>query len=243
MRFVIKIIRQLGGRHWVLLVGVTSASLLIIGNEIWRLERERLTSLHDPRYLVANRRISEGELLTLLDFGYTLKVPESNVSETVWFTDQDLEQLKGATARREILSGAHLSWDDVSASPRRVGFSKILPKGFNAYSLVQSEPMVLRRGEKVDVLFVSQNSMGLPVLLAEEALVLDHVNGPQGSVSTLALTRDEIALMEKAKQTGKLKLSVRSSKDHPNRRVTKSLPGSRRSRPQKMRVEILSEVD
>ena len=238
---IIRLSKQWMGRRWIFLVSAFLISVMVVGGEFWFLEKSRLRSVNAPRYLITKREIQESEPVTILDLTYDFERPPG---EGFFLTDQDLGIFKGASAKRRLSSGVGVRIEDLWLPGASTGVSGLVPRGFNAYEMAHEGGLPLRAGEKVDVLYVSEKKPSMPVLLVEGALVLGHRHqaSGQGSETTMALTQEEIALMEKSRQMGKLIVSVKSRGDNARRRARYS-PRLEKPRRQSQPIPIFSEAD
>jgi hypothetical protein len=160
-----------------------------------------------------------------------------------WATfSQALKALSGA--QREVLFWSALavgggvvlllSTDRAPAvkESRVVPLSLRVPKGKRAYSLELESFMPLSRGDRFD-LFGQKETSGAVASIVENILVLEAYPPKQ---LVVALTADEIAWVEMAKQTGKLKVAVRG----PDEGVTGKSMGPYRRRERKRRAPQIS---
>ncbi len=156
-------------------------------------------------------------------------------------TDQDLIFLKGATLRADAKHDHWVTFSELELRGDAARIGARIPHGMRAYELRLDESLKVQPTDSVDVLAVPRMRGESPVILVEGATVLASEGAEDGSRVTLALEPSEVALVEKAAQTGKLKLSLRNPDDEnpPNR--SHAGRSSRRRIPAE-RVEIWSEA-
>jgi hypothetical protein len=192
-------------------------------------------SLSEPRYLAARRDLPEGFPVNFLDF---TAVPRSRLKVSLpkgALTDQDLHLLKGAVFRTSVSEGALLTLDQLQLSPRWIGLGGVVPQGLRAYPLRPLNSLPVGQGDKIDILLVSGPDPGSS--LVEGALVLQAGFRDPDFEVIVALSTDDIALLEKAQQRGKLSIALRNPQEAPaSRRNLKQ-----RSRKAKSNIEIWSE--
>jgi Flp pilus assembly protein CpaB len=236
METVINIIRRYvslyGKRNTLITFGIAS----LLGGALWWEAREFLRRkelrLKDPRFLILLHDVPTNRAIDFADLNF---VTEDNLHakpDADSLTDQDLAFLNGVRTRNALARGTVLK-RSFFLSVR--GLSPQIPRGKRAYVAHFSDPVFGRPGDRVDVYRTSEDVSDPPRVLIEDVRLL----GADGDEAVLALSREEIELMEKAHQSSKLTLVLRNPEE-PAPRGEKLYPFSRTSR-KKAHIEIHSE--
>lgn len=205
------------GRGPVLWGAIAAALVAWEGHRYWSRETHLLT---DPRYLLAVRDLSAGEVFGLRDFTFTFEAPDQTS-----YTDQDLGDLVGKRYRISVPAGQYLTVDAVGLAP----FAEAIPKGTRAYAFLAENPLPLQNGDHIDV-FAKKNGKNSRLIL-ENLLVLRKRR--EGQEVSVAASRHDIELLENAQDNGKLVVALRNPGDKENE-------GVRMTRPKKS-IEVLTE--
>jgi Flp pilus assembly protein CpaB len=197
--------------------------------------------ISDPRYLVAKRDLHTGEALGLTDFGLATRGALGGQVPPGSITDQDLELVRGAWLESDLTEGEVLTLSALRSPSQRLSRGAI-PAGFLAYPLRAESSLPVLKGDQVDLILRPDLREESPETLVENARILTVERSAEpGEAPTLilALRQEDVELVEKAQQRGKLRLALRSPKDasrgsrHKRRRTS-----ARRSH---SRIEILTE--
>lgn len=199
-----------------------SVGLIIVaaGFEFFR-QPEKKTN--DPRYLVFKRNMPEGIPLHFRDLGLSTGIEETPGDA---MTDQDLPWLKGAILMKSKKTGEWLCFSDLSLAPEMVGLSSQIPKGFRAYAVNVMSVLPLRRNDSVDIHLSPKSPTEKAMLLVEKVKVLETLGADRPSLRQFPIERqivvaipwENVELLEKAKQKGKLSVTLR----HPEEILDKS---------------------
>jgi hypothetical protein len=236
-RLVILIMRQFGGRTGILTVAVCIAIGTVVCAEVVKYWNDPRFRLEDPRYLVARRALVTGNAVSFLDFGLSPDVG----ADADALTDQDVEILKGAKMASPLAVGEVLTRRHLAIPEGRPRLGARIPKGMRAYVVHPFEPPALRTGDKVDIVLSPGSALDTPLILVEGATILDAGFRGEQFEAVLAVTAEEIQVVEKGKQRGKLKLALRHPDDIPRRLTRERVRRARRIKSNS--VEILTDQD
>jgi Flp pilus assembly protein CpaB len=194
--------------------------------------------ISDPRYLFLVRDLPKGQPIQFADLtpGYFRGTPGELPRGAV--TDQDLEWVKGAVLRQAVVSGQCLTFAMLELRAGTGPIGKRIPRGMRAYELEVDRGVRVQAADSIDILSVPSRGEA-PTTLVEGAVVLAADRAGGGLAVTVALEPDEVAWVEKAAQTGKLKIALRNPDDEKPPRRPQARRGRRRNLPQ--RVEVWSE--
>jgi len=201
-------------------------------------------ALSDPRYLVSRRALEMGEAVSFLDFGQVSARDQKSPPPAGALTDQDWDRLKGATLSRGIREGEYLSSVSVRFPVRGGLRSSTIPAGLLAFAIAPSNTLGVRPGDRLDILLNPESAHEAPAILIEDTLVLgiEAVTEEQGKNAVIiAVSQDEIELLEKAQQKGKLKIALRNPHDRPGRQRRINARKLWHTAKQPPRVQIWSE--
>jgi len=194
-------------------------------------------TIADPRFLLARLDLESGQPVTSAAFRFSPRGVLAGDAPSGAITDQDLWRLDGMVTRRSMRAGDILvaSGLERAAPPRPL--SERLVRGKRAY-LWPAPPggLPVLVGDRVDVHWVSDD-VGEGETLVEGATILE--TGVGGNW-VIALTPVQIALVEKARRTGKLTVSLRSAGE-PSRDTLPPRPRRRKSQGHQRQVEIWVE--
>ncbi len=191
-------------------------------------------SLFSPRFLVVRRFLQKGHNLSLIDLGVQ-RVPNSKSVPLGALTDQDLHWAKGATLRRGLEKGSLITIDDIHLPARLTGLGKAIPRGMRAYSIVENPALSLVEGDRVDILSIPKNPQQQPRLVVEGARVVQPRTDQRSTLVAVAV--QDVANLEKANQTGKLRIVLRNPLDEPTGQL------HFKSRMKKVRKQTLEIVE
>lgn len=240
METFLKSMSALGTRQRSLTLVIGGLVGLVVCLEARSFFSARAQGIRDPRYLVARRELSAGQAVHFLDFTFS---HQQNVAKGA-LSDQDLPLLRGATLNRTVKEGEILCIDALQRPFDSTALGASIPRGLRAYPIRPSNSLSVRRGDRVDVLLEPESPSEMPFALLEGPLVLqvDVDADSRGSEEVvLALSSDDIQLLEKAHQRGKLTIALRNPSDEApaaGRQTRHHLWRSAKRRPQ---IEILSE--
>lgn len=178
-----------------------------------------------PRYLVASRDLPTGHPLGVKDM--ELRTGAGEVLPAGVYTDQKLHWVLGRQLLEEVKAGAWIREEILDGDLKRT-LSRRVPSGFRAYSLVIESRLPVAAGDAVDVVFRSQNEGEIPVTLIEGVEILEADLEEERLV--VAVRPNEVPLLEKAQQSGKLTVALRSAKEGMTR-------GKRNARFQKRKIK------
>lgn len=185
----------------------------------------------EPRYLSFRRSLEAGHPLQFSDL--KLLPPRALAQPPAGaLTDQDLSILRGATVATAVAEGAIVTFVDLELRGDSVRLGRKVPIGMRAFALPLEASMRLQATDYIDILSAAET-------LVEGALVLSVQRSEEGGQIWVALGPEEVGAVEKAVQTGKLKVALRNPEDKPSRR-TKAHRG--KLHPLHKRIEIWSEV-
>lgn len=198
-------------------IGLIVAAL---GYEFYRRPEAKAT---DPRYLVFKRNMPEGIPLHFRDLGLS---EGTDTTPNDAMTDQDLPWLKGAILMKPKKMGEVLRFSDLSLAPEMVGLSSQIPKGFRAYAINVMSAIPLRRNDSIDIHLSPKSPLEKAMLLVEKIKVLETLGADRPSFRQFPIERqivvaipwENVELLEKAKQKGKLSVTLR----HPEEILDKS---------------------
>jgi len=233
-------VRALGSRQRGLTLVIGGVVGLVVCLEARSIFTSQLQGIRDPRYLVARRELSAGQAVHSLDFTFS---PQQNVPKGA-LSDQDLPLLRGSTLNRALKEGEILCIDALRLPFDNALLGTSIPRGLRAYPIHPSNSLSVRQGDRVDVQLQPESRSEMPFALLEGPLVLQVDPDADGNGSeevVLALSSDDIQLLEKARQRGKLTIALRNPRDDapaPGRHTRHHLWHSALPRPQ---IEILSE--
>ncbi len=158
-----------------------------------------------PRSLLLARSLHAGEKLVLGDLALVVAEGASEVSEDL------LEAAVEAYAARDLERGTRLQHSDLEWGGR---LRRRVPEGKRAYPVAVESDVPLAEGDQVDLWPIGRQN--------EEPLTGLRVLDPRSRRQPiLALSDAEIRWVELARQTGKLRVAVRSDRDPPSARREK----------------------
>lgn len=194
--------------------------------------------LEAPHYLVYRRGLGNGHELQFADLkivppGSLAQVPPGAV------TDQDLGSLRGSTLIASVEQGAPVTFNQLNLRGDAVRFGRRIPVGLRAYPLPVSDSLRIQASDYVDIVSVPARPGAMPTTLAEGVMVLGVQKNETSSEALVALSPDEVELVEKGLRTGTLKLALRNPTDVPRQRGPKRRPATPRSA--RKAVQIWSE--
>ena len=210
-----KFLKQLREKMFVRKIRVTTlvsaAVALLICIEAFSIFCPKEHSIKASRILVARRDLMEASPLRFVDLAFehlpTDKIPSGAL------TDQDLQLVKGAILERSLKAGQVLTLEEIRLSPRVAGLSSTIPAGHRAYLLFSEQAKHLKYGDRVDVAVIAQGPEQAPLILLERALVMDSDTDTQNNEVLLALTQEEINVLEENKRSGTLTVLLRNPTD------------------------------
>lgn len=197
---------------------VTAAIAVIVGLivcfEASSLFSKKKPSINSPRFLVARRDLPSGHPISLVDLALAGERSLKEMPRGA-MTDQDLHLLKGAYLKQAISEGSVVALDALNLSASVTGLGVAVPKGKRACRLRAESGMEVRPGERIDILLVPKNIHDMPILLVEGALIIQagEARGEEPRNLVVAVSRVEVAILEKAEQRGKLKIVLRNPGD------------------------------
>jgi len=199
------VMRQLMRRPRTFLAGIALLTSICLCLEYWAMTRRE--NSHGTFCLVMRRDLPEGTLLSLLDVAVAQQ--RSVGAPGGALTDQDLEFIRGATLKKGLSRNDVLTWASIDP-PLALGLGRKVPQGKRAYYLPVEGGLRVRRGDAVDIIFTPRDENDSPLVLVEEALVLEVTRNNKQPETVLALSQQDIETVEKGRQTGKLNLALRN---------------------------------
>ncbi|MBY0371540.1 hypothetical protein K2X33_12700 [bacterium] len=153
-----------------------------------------------PRVLVLQEALPSGARLTLGDLGVAEGAQQGAVEARY------LDRVDGRRLAHAMEAGAALKYSDLEWGD---GLGSRVPAGKLAYPLEGQEGARLTEGDRLEF-FSTPHQGGAARRLLSGVLVLD---AGEGRGPLVALSAEEIAWVETAAQTGKLKIAIQSSRD------------------------------
>jgi len=155
-------------------------------------------------------------------------------------TDQELVALKGAVLLTGVKAGDLVTFSSLELRGDGVRLGRKVPLGMRAYPIRVQDEVPIQASDVVDIMLEPDAPGESPIVLAEGVGVLSVESGPTGKEALVALAPEELELVEKALQRGKLKLTLRNPDE-----ARAGRPGQRLRRPKTRRkakrIEIWSE--
>ena len=195
--------------------------------------------ISDPRVLVSVRSLQEGEMLSVIDFGFK-QVRAVDLKNAL--TDQDLYLLEGARLKKSIENKEVLMKDNLILPKRSSSLSLKIPKGMRSYTIQPDNTVPLRGGDKIDVLWQQGGTKDTPLSLIEGATVLNYKEQGEHQKIIIAVKSVDLPVLEKAREYGKLTIALRNPEEEDgdiSMRVMKNHPFFRGRK--KQVIEIISE--
>lgn len=191
--------------------------------------------IDEPRYLAYRRSLESGHPLQFTDLKM-LPARSVGAPPRGAITDQDLVALKGAVLTVSVTEDQLVVFSQLELSGEGTRLGKKVPLGTRAFPIRVTENPGLQASDFVDVILTPERVGQNPATLAEGVAVLSVQAGVEGTEVLVALTPEELELVEKGLQTGKLKLALRNPAEaaSPKRRALQT-------RSKAKRVEIWEE--
>lgn len=192
-----------------------------------------------PRVLLATRDLPVGQVLTQIDLDMK-SVPPPKPEGAV--TDQDLHLVLGASLLHGLNAGEIISFDNLLLPANQKSFSKQVPRGMRAYSFEPENNIPTRVGDYVDIYLVKDRSEAGATLLTEGVQVLALKGREQGAATLLvAVMADDLPVLEKGRQLGKLIISLRNAEDFRKKGKLTRRSIDDLSQKRKQTVQLISE--
>lgn len=166
--------------------------------------------LSDPRFLIVIRDLEKGSILTQLDLS---TVMGTSTHPEKWFTDQQLPVVLGSRLRLRMRRGEKLTYDSIEINKKGQVFADQIPRGYRAYSFIPENDLPLQIGDSVDVMTQSSDDKRVTRRAASDLEILDLKRGSSVSTLVVAVPELQLAELEKARQSGKLVVVLRGSKE------------------------------
>jgi Flp pilus assembly protein CpaB len=207
-------------KHWargprVRAWGPIFVALLVGGAVFWEVRAAVVAGsrrLSDPRYLVAARDLALGLPVSLSDLSF--RHADSEPVPKGAITDQELHLLSDSAWARPLGKGDWVTWSVVAAAHQGVGAT--VPRGMRAHGLeLKTGPQVFPK-DRIDVLWLPsdpRNPAAGATLIVENVQVLRVKRDGARQSLVLAVTPDDIPVLEKAAGSGTLSLSVRNPEE------------------------------
>jgi len=164
-------------------------------------------SVETPRYLVAERGLPAGHPLGVKDMD--LKIVGEETVPAGAYTDKKLHWVLGRRLLTDVSAGDWIREETLEGEGHSL--SRRVPDGFRAYSLIVESRLPVAAGDRVDIVFRSDTAGEIPVTLMEGAEILDADLDQEKLV--LAVRPNEVPLLEKARQSGKLTVALHGSRE------------------------------
>jgi len=160
------------------------------------------------RFLIADREIPKGSELVFQDLSYVSEI--QSVGNQECLTDQQLHLLSGLVSKSEIKRGDRICHDllEYRSEPIIGSLVSKIPPGFRAYSIRPRNSPLLRSGDKVDVFGSLEGGGSRLAPLLEGVTVLQ--TRPR---LTLAISAEDVGMIESAETEGKLTVALRNPLD------------------------------
>jgi len=188
-----------------------------------------------PAYLVAERDLPEGHPLGVKDMDIFAGDPRRETVPQDAYSDQKLHWVLGRRLLRPLKAGEWIREGELDGR-RAKGLSRRVPSGHRAYSLQVDSRLPVAPGDRVDLVFRSENPGDVPVTLLEGVLVLQADLETGGMI--VAVRPGELPLMEKAQQSGKLTVALRNDSEEMTQGRGNASLGRRQP---KARVQLWTE--
>ena len=201
--------------------------------------------IHDPRVLVAQRDLPKGTLLTQLDLTTVLGT-EKEAEKA--FTDQQLPIVLGSRLRFKLRKGERLEHDTLELA-RKLSLSDQIPLGYRAYSFHPENDLPVQMGDRIDILSALSSLGSRPVpgdsdlaqSVATDVEIIDLKRTSEVLTLVVAVAEVDLPKLEKARQSGKLVFTLRSSKDLREVRNRRANISTLRKQKKPRSVELLVE--
>lgn len=228
-------------RRPLVLISLTAVVVgVVVSWEATSALRTSKQMIESQRLLVARRNLEKGDFLALTDFD-AIAFSQTFESRGVPVTDQEIQKVRGRKLLKGVKQGEALTWDDVGPDSLTKSLGWRVPKGLVAYSLTPSNRLRVASGDRVDIIQRPEkgSESQAPVVEGAEVLAVDENGGLPEVV--VAVSRHEIQLLEKALQTGTLKIGLRNSGETFTRSFSRKANLIRKR--QGKGIEIWSEVE
>ncbi len=203
-------LKRLSTQSWSLAGGLSLLIFCLLLFDRWLHSSTRNSFPYTPPVLVAKYSIRAGQTLSPSHFELIAKDQLPSLpSDKSPLTDQDLGLVNGNRALIDIPQGqwllkTHLLFQE------KGNFALRVPKGYRAYALPFLQSLPVQPGDKVDILGIPKNNTRNPESLLEGILILDILNGTQKRTLTLALSPNQVPIIEAARRSGEIKFLLRN---------------------------------
>lgn len=188
------------------------------------------------RGLIANKKLKAGTQINLSDLEIApIKKEESK--KRYLLTDQDLAQFFNQLLLVDVEQGSPL-YADYFYTGNKTSQSIKIPEGKRGYFLETTSLYWVESGSKVDVVVNPIDEFGGSPFFIENVLVLSVEAERDNPGVTVALSPDEIEILQSKFRTGKIVLAVRNPSDKLRGRASKK---AKHLFTKKVKVEVITE--